>query len=623
MWKPSKNEFLILLVLSIAAYLIRGIPSWFNWGWGNDFGIYYGLTKSLVDDPQLFKPYSGWGQTYHYFPILFIIMSGLHVITGIDVDVLLRVVSPVLGAVSVILFYFVVKHFDKGEYVPFFAALLLALNPFHAYQTAHAAPLTVGHLFLVLSLLLYLKKDKYPWAVHALYFSTILLIMSHHLATFVFILIIIGITFFRGFNATERRKEWFTDLIYIIFLTAFTFAYWAFIATPVFNSFMPKGLYLSPTALIGLFYVLIIGMFVFLEIKYRIGFTYKPRLLSKRTEYLLFTAILIILFAIIGVLTITDLGTGFSFLSIGLILLIPTIVLYVFGAVALNRIDFEPYGAEVKGIFYPLMGIFIFSVFTWNKVLLPFRFIEYLSYPLCILSSIGFFALLRDRFSDGLKVDFKFSSLKPTLKGAVVVFVVLIVLSGSTTYAIQRTTSRFEEAISKEVRLAVDYLEDNVRTNGTIASDHRISTILWEAGFNTTYDDAYDLWFSTGWNQTGCIAELHGNGVTKEFGRIDYVVIDSVMVRDGVQSNINETPRIITGKAYEKFNNPPFELLFEVASAEPDLGIVWGNNGEIGVGNGEPYPYSEMLSKPLPDALNWCRVYRVNWTFIEIYNKII
>jgi hypothetical protein len=612
LWKPSKQDVLYCIIIFIAAYVVRGIPSWFNWGWGNDFGIYYGLTQSLVDDPQLFRPYTGWGQTYHYFPMLFIIMSGLHVITGIDIDVLLRVVSPIIGSLSVVIFYFVVKHFKAGKYIPFLAAFLLALNPFHAYQTAHAAPLTIGHLFIVLSLYLFLKKDKSVWAPHALYISTILLIMSHHLTTFVYILIIIGITFFRGFNATKRRDDFITDIIYIIFLTALTFAYWAFIATPVFYSFMQGGLYLSPLVLVGLFYVFIALIVIFLEFKYRTRYTYKPRLFSKKTENVLLIAVLIIFFASISLLSLTDLGTGFTFLTIGLVLLVPTLIIYSFGIIALNHVDFNAYGPEVKGLFYPLIGIFIFSIFTWNSVLLPFRFIEYLSYPICILGALGFYIFIEA--PEGLEFD----KFKPRIKGLVVGFVILILISGSTTYAVQRTTSRFEESISEQVKLGLDYIDENAPENTTIASDHRISNLVWQRGLNATYDYAYNIWFSEAWNSSECLEELNGHGTGGyEYGQVGYLIIDSVMVRDGVQSNINETPRIINGKAYEKFNNPPYELVFEAVSDESDPGMIWEEQNDNDFE--EPYPYPETLSKPLPDALNWCRVYKVNWTYIEAY----
>jgi hypothetical protein len=534
-------------------------------------------------------------------------------LTGIEVDILLRVVSPILGSLSVVLFYFVVKRFHVGEYTAFLTAMLLALNPFHAYQTAHAAPLTVGHLFLMLSLALFLRKDDKPWATHALYLSSILLIMSHHLTTFIYILIIIGIFFFRGVNAKKRPKNLWTDLIYIITLTIMTFAYWMFIATPVFYSFMKGGLYLSPYMLVGIFYLLLGALVILLELKYRYGLEYKPRLFSKGTELSLVMIVIAITLGIAGVFTITDFGTGFTFLSVGIILLIPTLIIYSIAIVGANRIDFEQYGPEVKGIFYPILGIFLFSLITWNNVLLPYRFLEYLAYPICILSALGIIAL------GEIKSKTTWSQLTSRVKTFLVIILAIMVISGSTTYAVQRTTSRFEESISSQVNDAIIYLESTAPNNVTIASDHRISNVLWQRGFNTTYDYAYNLWFSETWNDTNCLNELNGHGTEgREFGRIEYVVIDSVMTRDGVQSNINETPRVINATGYEKFNHEPFNLVYESVSEEKYQSSSW-----LGDSNGEStdpsdiYPYLGGLTKPLPDALNWCRIYSVNWSYIN------
>jgi hypothetical protein len=594
MWRPNKRELSIILLIFTIAYLIRGIPSWFNWGWGNDFGIYYGLTESLIDDPQLFKPYTGWGDTYHYFPIFFIIMAGLNYITGIEVEILLRVVSPIIGSLSVVLFYFLVKGLHPGKYIPLLAAFLLALNPFHAYQTAHAAPLTIAHLFMVLSLLLFLRKDNKPWMTHALYISSILLIMSHHLTTFIYIVIIIGIFVFRSLHSKERPETFWSDYIYILFFTGLTFAYWAFIATPVFN-FMRGGLYLAPLAIVALFYILLVLMAVAFEIKYRRGYEYKPIKFSELTEKRLMVIVIGLLIAFTVIFTFYDFGTGFKFLPIGVVLLIPTFIISSLAIVGVNRIHTLLHCLEIKGIFYSIAGTLLFSIITWNSVILPFRLIEYLAYPLAILCALGFIWLI------GLKEDVDWKDMTPRIKTTFTIFLTIILISGATTYAVQRTTSGFEESISTQVAAAIEYLEGNATANGTVASDHRISNILWQAGFNATYDDAYDLWFSPAWNNAGCLSELEGNGTTRYYGRVDYLVVDSVMIRDGVQSNINETPRMVNNTFYEKFNNEPFELVFEAASLNNYTGAV----------------YVGYLSKPLPVALNWCRVYRVNWTYID------
>ncbi len=604
MLKAGKRELCCLLVIFATAYMIRGVPSWFNWGWGNDFGIYYGLSQALVENPQLFRPYTGWGQTYNYFPMLYIIMVGLHALTGIEIPVLLRLVSPIIGSLSVVFFYFVAKEMGMRTPLPFLIAMLLAVNPFHAYQTAHAAPLTIGHFFLALTLYLFLRKDRSTWATHALYLSTILLIMSHHLSTFVFIVGMVGIVFFRGLESRERPPRQWTDVIYIVFLSAITFGYWALIATPVFKGFIPQGLYFSPYVIVLLFYAGIGCMLAGLELKYRSNHEYRPKIFGPGMERTL-GALVFLLFAVaVGLMSLVDVGTGFVFLPVALPLLMPALILLALAVTGLNRVDREDYGPGVKGLFYPFLLVFVFSLVTWNPVLLPFRFLEYLAYPLSILSGLGIGYLVKEIGPDWMK-------LAAVKRYAVFGLAALIVLSGATTYAVQRSTSRYEESISSQVDLALDYLVRTATGNSTVASDHRICNSLWQrqAEFNLTYDGAYHIWSAIGWDNQSCLRELGGSGYDgSSYGTVDYLVIDSVMVRNGIQSNINRTPMGINATSYEKFNRPPFDLVFESTSREKLEGSPWGGEGGT---------VDEGLTVPLPDALNWCRVYRVNWTYIQ------
>jgi hypothetical protein len=610
MWRPGKKELFYLIILFSVAYVVRGIPSWFNWGWGNDFGIYYGLTQQLVDDPALFKPYTGWGQTYHYFPMLYIIIAGLHNITGIEIEMLFRIVAPLMGAATVVLFYFVVKSLKVNSTVSFISALILAMNPFHAYQTSHAAPMTVGHFFLALSLLFFLRMSERYWYFPILCLSSLFLIMSHHLTTFIYLLIIVGIFFFRGFDSDKRPDKFLLHLVYLVFLTSLIFAYWFFLAPPVFNSFMKGGLSISPYLTVALFYLGIFIMVVLLELKYRFNFNYKPKRFTKQQELIITGSVFILLLVIIGLFSLTDLTTGFKLLSSALLLLIPTILIYSIAFIGLNRIDFEPYGSEVKGMLYPVLFIFGFSLITWNHILLPFRFLEYIAYSISILSAIGFIA-----FSE-IEFDISWKSLATKVKVISVLFIAAIIISGGTTYAVQRATSQYEESISEQVAISLEYLDSIAPVNQTVASDHRISVLLWQHGFNSTYDYAYNLWFSRNWDSQACLAELNGHGTELEYGQIGYIVIDSVMVRDGVQSNINETPRAINATGYEKFNHQPFELIFESVSDEKYIeNDVSPNPAKNGI-----YPYTRALSVPIPDAVDWCRVYMVNWTYIKDFS---
>jgi hypothetical protein len=127
---------------------------------------------------------------------------------------------------------------------------------------------------------------------------------------------------------------------------------------------------------------------------------------------------------------------------------------------------------------------------------------------------------------------------------------------------------------------SADWMEDDIHTNLTVASDHRLSQIIWTRGYNVTSDEAYWIFLAPDWH--GALDELRG--VNKTYGKVGYVFLDDVMKNKGVMSNLNETPRQITDELYAKYSLEPFELIHRETS---------------------------------PDGSKWAEVYAVNWTFID------
>ena len=230
-----KQNYFWIISITALAIVIRSIPAWINAAWGCDFGIYYGLTNSLVENQGLFNPYNGWGSSYQYFPILYAITGGAHWLTGIDVLVIMPKIAPIFGGLSVLIFYFVIKELFGNTKTALFSMLIFAVMPFHVYQTSHASPLTLGHFFMMLSLYFFLKYRKDIKYTLPLIVSTGLLIMSHHLTTYFYLIALIMIFFFENATVKEWTNSAQKDILYIVVASAGIFAYWRFIATPVYE----------------------------------------------------------------------------------------------------------------------------------------------------------------------------------------------------------------------------------------------------------------------------------------------------------------------------------------------------------------------------------------------------
>jgi len=157
----TRNPYFWLLILTTGiAIVIRSVPAWVYTAWGCDFGIYYGITNSVVESAELFPPYYGWGGSYNEFPILYAVVAGAHWLTGLDVIVIMPKLIPIFGALTVLIFYFIVKELTENKRIAMLSALFLSVSAFHVYQLSHAAPLVMGHFFMMLSFFFYIKFRK-------------------------------------------------------------------------------------------------------------------------------------------------------------------------------------------------------------------------------------------------------------------------------------------------------------------------------------------------------------------------------------------------------------------------------------------------------------------------------
>jgi hypothetical protein len=268
------------------------------------------------------------------------------------------------------------------------------------------------------------------------------------------------------------------------------------------------------------------------------------------------------------------------------LVLLPLLLAVGFGVYGGFVIDEKITRGFTLGWLYPISISLVVTTVTWHQGLFPFRHLEYIAYPFAILSGIGMYTywkLLKVREEgENSEVDDD-PPKKPWFSSKTFSYIVvfILVLNLITAYGVQKVTSRYDESISKEAFDVMDWMKDQmIGYNFTIASDHRLSQIFWAEGYNVTSDNAYVIWFSDNWTES--IEELETANGSKP--RIEYILIDHVMRFEGVQSNINETPKNLTDEQYEKFQKAPFTLIFRSENKEGD---------------------------------KWAELYFVNWVYIE------
>jgi hypothetical protein len=150
-------------------------------------------------------------------------------------------------------------------------------------------------------------------------------------------------------------------------------------------------------------------------------------------------------------------------------------------------------------------------------------------------------------------------------------------------YPVYTSLEWMDESIPNETANAIYWIHDNLERNTTlIATDLRLSKMIWAEGINATFESTNHTWTCDTW--VGCITDFE---TQQNNHRVTYVLIDDVM-RD-VSVNIRVLESVyMTNESYLKFSDEPFELVYRNATVNQ-------NNEET----------------------HWAEVYRINWTFID------
>jgi len=636
----SKNWVFWLILISGLAIIIRSIPGWLNAAWGCDFGIYFGLTKSVSTQGELFPNYVGWGSSYNYFPVLYAITTFAHWITGIDVLVIMPKLVPIFGGLSVLVFYFICYELLKDKKMALLSALILAVLPFHVYQLSHSSPLTMGHFFMVLSLYLFIKFRQNNLYTFALAVSTILLVMSHHLTTYFYLISLVFILFFENASRDKWVKTIKKDVAYFLLTSVFVFSYWALIATTVYEGFMKNGLSFAGIKIgadftIILFYVLFFSLFAVVKLVRKFKYfveNKRKKVNNKNLKYLLwflwrinpFIAkpepsiksriylFLIVLIGCIGTLAIFVFmplpWTGFALTLNAVVLTIPLLVAFAFGVVGFRYTCHIKNGFFIRGWLIAIIASLIYALATKSTTMYPHRHFEYLMYPVAILTVFGIGGIFSDphfkvsfskfREKTNLFVNYRKRKIKITQKRRLVflsVFIVFTALLGLSSYSSHEALGQSTERITTEDINVAAWIAGNLsRNNSIIASDHRLERLIEANGFNTSNDEVVYLWESE--NISEYVAELIGLGRIRT--KITHIIIDDIMKNDevhiGPRSGIFRTKHMTndtwTG-GYDKFKGKVFKLIYRNESSNID----------------------QVTLEPV----SWAEVYEVNWSFIE------
>lgn len=570
LWKdrPSK-EMISLGILTGFAILIRALPMYLHAAWGVDFGIYLGLTNSFVETNQLIAAYDGWGSSYNYFPILYTMAAGIHTISGLSIVQSLSVVAPIIGGLTVTVFYFTTKELTKDKKIALIAAGLLATTTFHIYQTSHAAPLVMGHFFMMLSFYFLIRFIKGKSAMIPLLGTSALLILSHHFTTYFYIISATAIILTTIANKKTEKKAAHQYILYAVLVSGMAFGYWRYVAIPVYDHFMNGHLFLSSIQVVLVYYLgLFIGYIMCRKVRrIRDSITKSKPEKEPQIEKRVAIYFCIMLVIALGLMIFGIPGTHIPFNAITVIISIPLFIVLSFGIIGFSMLKRKAQGLIVFPWLLAVIGSLVYSV-TFQE-LFPDRHLEYLIVPLCIAAAIAMHHYVVDTSSDKLKkikkISIKQYSFHLTTQQLRWMAIIVVLLSNAiVAYPTIDSLDMVDESISNSDIAAMEWMQENLdNETSIITSDHRLAVLSWAYGFNMSFEEVNHTWEANTTEEM--MHELDALKTT-------HVIIDDVMVDTVVNVKVGDYD-FMTNKSYDKFKENPFTLLYRNAT--------YGHDGQI------------------------------------------
>jgi hypothetical protein len=553
----KKWELLSLFAIFFVAIFIRLYPLTQYEIWGSDTGEYYAITTQLSSDGYVSTDYEGWGFGYPYFPGMYYLSAAVHLLSGVDILNSLIIMIPLFAAFSVLLVFFIAKILFRSIGVGLLASAFVAVAMPHVFATSHPMPGSLGDVMLLLSFLLLILSFKSEKFIPLLLLSAIALTITHHLSSYFLFISILGGLFLREILAHEDKKDTRFIWAFLIFFLTILILYWTVIATPFADRVVSSAFDLPSWVVLCSGYVAILLAFILIKIRRRINWTYEPKYPKPWAQFAKYLAWVLVLFLVLIIVTVASIpGTDIRLDPVILLLFSPFIILASLGSMGPGYSRFFENGMIIYGwILAIFLSIFI-AIATANHVLLPYRHPQYMMAPLALFMAIG------------VMKTYKVMSKENGLRKSIVVglIIVLLGLTALSSYPPKEIMGGFQEGTSSADMQAVFWAREELTKGATVATDHRMSSMLFGfANLNATWDEADRTLHASSYEE--CMDELESIRTPSGEKSIDYILLDDD-IKEGAALLQWENAKPMSKEAREKFQIWPFIKLYEANGVE-------------------------------------------------------
>ncbi|MEW6070222.1 MAG: hypothetical protein AB1485_06350 [Candidatus Thermoplasmatota archaeon] len=558
----KKYLYFGLLAALLVGITIRLLPLFNCSIWGSDTGEYYELTKRLVEKGSFSFDYEGWGIAYPYFPGLFSLIGSESLILSSNLLTTLLITIPTLSALSVILVFIITYEIFKSAKAGLVSAALLSIAIPHVFTTSHAMPGALGDFLLILAILLFIKSYQSRKFLALFFLTTIALIIAHNLSSYFLLITLILFVFLRELLSIKINvKELRFELPAIVFLFLATVTHWLYVAGP-FREVIKEAFNLAPEILI-LFALIIFGfMALFVKLRRKLFVKeYFPKTPSYKRTLVTYSLGLIIGFGVVLISVFVKFpATTIQIDKIAILLFTPSIILFCFAVFSTAFARHYKNGFFLFSWLFAIALSFLLGVATDNKVIIPYRHLQYLVVPFVIFAGFGILKFIELAKRKKIARIFIVSS-----------FAIMLMLSPFSCYPPKNVLGGFEEGTPTEDINSLVWAKEYLAQE-TVASDHRLSSMLFvHSKCKCTWELAPGVFHAT--NFSACEKELLNATIPAGNFRIDYVILDEV-IKQGVCLKQWEIALPMSKESLEKFAHKPFIKIYDDGFAQVYM-ICW------------------------------------------------
>lgn len=559
-----KSTGFALAAVVLASIFLRLSPLLSFAFWGSDVGEYFTILRSLTLTGHLPTTYYGWGITYPYFPGMFMAQSAPVLLAPLGVAPAVNLIVPILGALAVLPFFLIAAEVTGDARIGLLAAAFLAVAMPHAYTTSHTAPASLGDLFAVTGLLLFLRLRRDPRMLLPLVLVASAAILTHHLSAYFLLIMAFAAFLLRNLVRPVARSAGLgREIGFLAFFSVATFAFWA--SVPPFWDQVLRNVSLVPWWFLpAAFPVLLAALAGMILARHRSAWRFRPRQADLRHAVRILALTLAFLAAFSGLIAVGAIpSTTVSVSPAVLLAFAPFLLLLAFSAPGRAFLDFARDGLEVNGWLVALLGSAVVGIVAAPLVLIPYRHMEYIVMPLGLFAAVGLVATCDLLGTTGRR-------------RAAAVSVAGLLLAGNALIAIPPPSfvAGWQEGVSPGVVDGALWGRDY--ESGLLAADHRASTVFFGfGGMNATWDTTGAPFlapdFATAEPGLAYVQAPAGNF------RASYVWIDKD-TELGVQLKPFDPAIPMSSAAIAKYSDSPFIKVYDSGYGQMFL-VAWGCDG--------------------------------------------